>query len=181
MKCEMCSKEAEVRCLECCRLLCSEHGSGVTCAHSHSGGHKSEGVTVNFYLASSLKNIDWCRLMIRDLELLGHRCMYNWTTHGQVTLDKCRETASAELEGIHRADVLVLRLPGRRGSHVELGAALALRKPVVIVAFAEDELLQEGKPCAFYYHPMVKFIIVNEKVDNYWISAEMCKAVGEWK
>jgi nucleoside 2-deoxyribosyltransferase len=49
-------------------------------------------------------------------------------------------------------------LPGEYGTHVEIGAALALGKPVILHA-PDQKTLDTPYPCAFHYHPGVKLLI----------------------
>ena len=48
--------------------------------------------------------------------------------------DGYADTALAEIAAVREADVLVVLLPGGYGTHVEIGAALALGKPVILHA-----------------------------------------------
>jgi hypothetical protein len=66
--------------------------------------------------------------------------------------------AVAELEGVRYADVLVALLPGGYGTHVEIGAALALGKPVVLHA-PDRKTLETPYTCVFHHHPAVKLLI----------------------
>ena len=52
-------------------------------------------------------------------------------------------------------------LPGGRGTHAELGMAIAFRKPVILIA-TDDQLLAgaDERTCAFYSHLHV------ERVDS---------------
>jgi len=68
------------------------------------------------------------------------------------------EIALAELQGVHEADVLIALLPGGFGTHVEIGAALALGKPVILHA-PDLKTLETPYPCVFHYHPAVKILI----------------------
>ena len=61
------------------------------------------------------------------------------------------------------ADVLIVLLPGGHGTHVEIGAALALGKPVILHA-PDRKTLDAPYPCPFHYHPKVK-LLVSEDMD----------------
>lgn len=58
-----------------------------------------------------------------------------------------------ELEGVAKADFVVVLLPGGGGTHLELGFALARGKRVFL--HSEDPLIFELGPQtnAFYHHP----------------------------
>lgn len=69
--------------------------------------------------------------------------------------------AIAELQGVRDADVLVVLLPGGYGTHVEIGAALALGKPVILHA-PDRKTLETPYLCVFHYHPAVKLLISDQ-------------------
>lgn len=113
--------------------------------------------TRTFYVASGLENIEEARRVVALLTEAGLESAYDWTTHGPVWMHgarRVREVSVLELDGVARADVVIVRLPGGRGTHVELGAALALKKPVIIYAEIE-EFKFNARCCAFYHHPGV--------------------------
>ena len=66
--------------------------------------------------------------------------------------------AQQEIEAIRNADVLIVLLPGGLGTHVEIGAALALGKPVILHA-PNRETLNDPYPYIFHYHPGVRLVI----------------------
>ena len=72
--------------------------------------------------------------------------------------------ATREIDAVKAADFVVVLLPGGRGTHTELGAALALDKPVFLVAPHPQQLLDsQGLPNPFYYHPLVQVV---SRVEN---------------
>jgi hypothetical protein len=99
--------------------------------------------------------------LVRDaLARFGVGCSYDWTTHGPVFregIPRIREVAKAEIDGVLQADAVVVLLPGGRGTHAELGAALAAKKPVIVHSFcAETDFGNGSDACAFYHHPLVR-------------------------
>lgn len=89
------------------------------------------------YVASSIKNIDWVREVQEIIRDQGAEIAYDWTAHGDVTgqgAERCTEVAQSEIEAVRRADGLIVLLPGGRGTHIEIGIALALEKPVLVLA-----------------------------------------------
>lgn len=86
------------------------------------------------YVASSLYNIEAVRKAYEDLKEVGFQISYDWTTHGLVSdRSKLKEIAYKEIEGVRSADCLLFLTPARTGSHVELGIAIALNKPIYLV------------------------------------------------
>lgn len=76
------------------------------------------------------------------------------------------EIAESEIGGIKSADVVIVLMPGGYGTHVELGAALSLGKPVVMHV-TDRALLDEPYPCVFHHHPLVKiFVSASLNVEN---------------
>lgn len=117
------------------------------------------------YIASKLNNIPRVRLLSEMLRARGHSLTYDWTVNGPAYKESAsvaennrtmRGVAEAELGGIALADAVIVLLPGGRGTHVEIGAALALNKPVLIVGSESDHY--PGLPCAFYRHPFVRMV-----------------------
>lgn len=116
---------------------------------------------MKYYIATRLEN-HAAHNDVRDrLTTLGHALTYDWTTHGPVWrsgVEVIRQTEAKERQGIIDADFIVVLLPGGRGTHVELGFALALEKPIIL--WAADDAMFGATPetCAFYHHPCVRTI-----------------------
>lgn len=96
--------------------------------------------------------------LVRDaLAKLEVECTYDWTVHGAVFshgLERLREVAALEAGGVKDADVVVVLLPGGRGTHAELGMAIALGKPVILHSMnPRSDFGAEETTCAFYHHP----------------------------
>lgn len=106
-----------------------------------------------FYLATALKNSAE-RNVIRDtLTSLGYVETYDWTVHGDIRkcgADAMTDTVMKEMDGIRRADFVVVMLPGGRGTHAEIGIAMALDRRTFIIGdskyFADD-----GGTSIFYW------------------------------
>jgi nucleoside 2-deoxyribosyltransferase len=113
---------------------------------------------MNYYIATKLENHAEHNRLRDALSALGHRCTYDWTHHGPVYgsgLERVREIAQLEMRGVLDADALIMLWPGGRGTHVELGAAIAAGKPCVIVSDVEGHHVASPETCAFYHHPCV--------------------------
>ena len=86
------------------------------------------------YVASSLLNKENVNIFYKILTDNDHEITYDWTTHGRVVCqDELIDIAKKEFDGVVDADVLVMLMPARNGSHVEFGIALALGKPIILV------------------------------------------------
>ncbi len=81
---------------------------------------------------------------------------YDWTMLPRrgLTAADLAEYAAREREAIERSDLVILLLPGGRGTHVELGMALALGKKVFLCA-GDAEAFAPEDTVAFYHLPGV--------------------------
>lgn len=128
-------------------------------------------IGIHYYIASSLSNAAAVMLLRDELKVEGHVHTYDWTGHGAVFKDGAtrdenvkimQKTALAEAEGVTTADVVIVMLPGGKGTHVELGMALALKKPVIMVSdvhpyhAGQEHNDQRNFPCACWFHPLVR-------------------------
>lgn len=100
---------------------------------------------------------------MRELEALGHTITFDWTTidHLRPYEDNAQASARAaelEIDGVKAADVLVLVSHERGvGMFVELGAALALDKPVIVLAEPPARTM-------FFFHPLVQWVGTKDAV-----------------
>jgi hypothetical protein len=110
---------------------------------------------VRAYIASALENADNVRELRDLLAARGIELTHDWTVHGSVKdqgIERIREVAENELRGVAAADLVIVLLPGGRGTHIEFGIALATRRKwphtkIVIFGQQPDETGRE--PC-FY-------------------------------
>ncbi|HWQ59153.1 MAG TPA: group-specific protein [Clostridia bacterium] len=116
---------------------------------------------MRFYVASGLENQERVRLVIERICTRGHTMAYDWTTHGDV---RCKgeevliTIAGNETFAVIDASFVLILLPGGRGTHTELGLALASRSNKRIVLWSEtgEEFGSNEKTCAFYHHSAVE-------------------------
>lgn len=113
---------------------------------------------MKFYIATKLENHK-AHNNLRDwLKLHGHELTYDWSVHGPVFargLEVVREVALKEHDGVEAADAVIVLWPGGRGTHVELGMAIALGIPVFLMSSVSDHHAATKETCAFYHHPNV--------------------------
>lgn len=110
---------------------------------------------MRFYIGSGFKN---CELVNHYADLLtarGWTRTYDWTAHagGGFSLEDLADFARRERRAIGEADVAVILLPAGRGTHVELGMALALGKKVFLCGGGEEFSLENT--VNFYQLPEV--------------------------
>lgn len=68
--------------------------------------------------------------------------------------------ATLEQKAIEESDVVIIILPAGRGTHIELGMALALNKKVYLYSNSQEEFDIENT-VAFYQLPSVQKIVGN--------------------
>lgn len=134
-----------------------------------------------FYIASGLENAGQVRQVAETLKAAGWKHTYDWTVHGSVAgqgekaFVRC---AVNEVEGVIHAEVMVVLLPGGRGTHVELGLAVANAHltpsyPIICIysPTPDKDFGTERTTCAFYHHPAVqRFDDLDELVG--WLLSE---------
>lgn len=122
--------------------------------------HLRKGDLVKVYIATRLENWKLHNVLRDALAVRGVGLSYDWSTHGPVWeagRRRIREVSQLEALGVMEADLVVVLLPGGRGTHAELGMALAARVPVVLWAPGAQGDFFDAAPvtCAFYHHPGV--------------------------
>ncbi len=115
---------------------------------------------MKIYVASSLNNRDMAAKLVSQLRLSGHMITYDWTQRGDVRNNgemAMLETSQNEINAVMNADWVIVLLPGGKGTHTELGVALATRERKKIWIWSEDEAPFGGgsATCVFYHHPDV--------------------------
>jgi nucleoside 2-deoxyribosyltransferase len=114
---------------------------------------------MKYYIATKLENHAEHNRVRDHLAKLGHEITYDWTPHGPVYrsgLERIREIAELETKGVLDADVVIVLWPSGRGTHVELGMAIAAGKPVIFISSLQAHHEATTETCAFYHHPLVK-------------------------
>lgn len=112
-------------------------------------------------MASGVSNAARVNEAARVLAAHGHERTYDWTKHGDVSAEspeRKREVAKTEAQAVVEAELVVLLLPGRFGTHAELGIALASCANKRILLWSESSAPFDGEQgfCVFYHHPAVK-------------------------
>lgn len=105
---------------------------------------------MKFYVSTSVKNYKEAQAIINTLSVEGYSCTYDWTQKilsKESSEDDFYCISKLELKGIKNCDIFILLLPGGKGSHVEFGYALALKKFIILIF---DYL--SFYDCPFYIH-----------------------------
>lgn len=115
---------------------------------------------MRFYIGSGFKN---CELVNKFSEILrknGWQHTYNWTENinDDVTFEDLIVYSESEKKGIADADVVIILLPAGRGTHIELGMALALDKIIYLCSSDKDEFSIENT-VGFYELPQIRKVV----------------------
>ena len=119
---------------------------------------------MKYYVASGVSNAEKVNQAAAALNAAGHQRTYDWTGHGDVSkADPAfkRHVAASESMGVLEAELVVLLLPGRFGTHAELGMALATADNKRILLWSETPAPFDGTEgfCVFYHHPSVERMV----------------------
>lgn len=106
------------------------------------------------YVAGGLQNIDMVRQVQKAVRDLGGVINYDWTEHGSIAHlpDVWAAASAAEIEAASTCDLLIVCLPGGRGTHAEIGLALGGRAQEVIITGPTGDF------CLFYHATKVRLI-----------------------
>jgi nucleoside 2-deoxyribosyltransferase len=114
---------------------------------------------MKFYVASSFANKDKVQRVSSVLSELGYIHTYDWTRNDRAsTLGQLQEIGELEKRAVMESDFLVALLPAGKGSHIEMGIAIGLDKPVYVLSPNED-VYDFSLTSTFYHLPQVRLII----------------------
>ena len=114
---------------------------------------------MNFYISSRLINMDQVRHMASLLKDNGWTQTCDWTNFdlsSEDNPDSLRIIGERECDGVKAADIVIVITPQGRGTHIELGMAIALGKRVYIYHIDDSYFKCDDNTCAFYWLPQVK-------------------------
>lgn len=113
---------------------------------------------MKFYIASKLENATRVRELAEILKSWGWKHTYDWTEHGRVlNREALQSVAAEELAGAVRADLVIILLPGGKGTHTELGIALSHKKEIIMHSERLDPFdANGGETCSFYWLPGIE-------------------------
>ena len=109
---------------------------------------------MKFYIASKLGNYEQVRKLSGMLKACGWEHTYDWTAYGsikEVDVEILKEVGQKEFDGVRSADVVIVLAPQGKGTHVELGMAVALNK-IVYIHHEDDRYFKcDDNTSAFYW------------------------------
>ena len=116
---------------------------------------------MKFYIGSGFKNCELIHYYAKILEENGWQHTYDWTKNidDDVTREDLERYAKSEQRGIIDSDVVIIILPAGRGTHIELGMALALHKKIFLCAVREEFDIENT--VSFYELPDIVKLVGN--------------------
>ena len=117
---------------------------------------------MNFYIGSGMKNCKLVDYYAKVLNENGWNQTYNWVenVNDDVSIEDMTVYAKLESQGIIDSDVVIILLPAGRGTHIELGMALALNKKIFLCSAKKEEFSIENT-VAFYGLPNIVQLVGN--------------------
>ena len=98
---------------------------------------------MRIYVATKFTNMQRASVVMRELEKAGHTITHDWTVPEHNTRSRI-QCATDDLEGVKSADaVVLLRVDGMRGAWIEVGAALAQKKLVIVLDYDGEPVFLE--------------------------------------
>lgn len=117
---------------------------------------------MNFYIASKLENFEQVRSLAAKLKKAGWIHTYDWTVHGSVKETNpltLKHIGQKEFDGVRQADVVIVLTPQGRGTHTELGMAIALNKTIYLCHTDDTYFHCNDQTSSFYWLPQVQQFI----------------------
>ncbi|MCD5323374.1 MULTISPECIES: nucleoside 2-deoxyribosyltransferase [Pontibacillus] len=112
---------------------------------------------MNFYIGSGFQNKEQVQFVRDQLIQRGFIHTYDWTENERAASKEALvEIGQKEKDGVYEADLVVILLPGGKGTHIELGMALALNKTIILYA-PNREVEDFTKTSTFYHLPEIQY------------------------
>ena len=121
---------------------------------------------MKFYIGSGLKNYKLVNYYAKILKENSLEEAYNWVKNikNDITKKDLEKYAKEETQAIVNSDIIIILLPAGRGTHVELGMALALNKKIFLCSETNEEFNIKNT-VAFYELPNI-IKLVGTPVEN---------------
>jgi nucleoside 2-deoxyribosyltransferase len=104
---------------------------------------------MRFYIASGFENKEKVRWVSRKLVEAGHTHTYDWTKNNRASTEgELRAIGVDERNAVLESDVVLVLLPGGKGTHTELGMAIGLKKNIYLFS---SKRLDPATATTFYY------------------------------
>lgn len=117
---------------------------------------------MKFYIASKLNNYEQVRELAGILKKSGWIHTYDWTVHNfnkGIDSETLRVIGEKEYKGVKEADIVIVLTPQGRGTHTELGMAIAFGKKVFICHIDDMYFKNDDNTSSFYWLPQVNQLV----------------------
>lgn len=136
---------------------------------------------MKFYIASSFRNIENVRYVSEQLKSKGYCHTYDWTNNDRsssLSIEELKQIGQHEKEAVMLSDIVIVLLPAGKGSHIELGIALALNKRIILHS-PQGEVNDLAETSTFYHLEGVeKFMGSRHKLVEYILEKEKQPSIG---
>lgn len=110
-----------------------------------------EKIMKKFYIASSFQNKDMVNTVSSQLKNMDYVQTYDWTKNQRaLTFDDLKKIGQEEKMAVIEADFLIVLLPAGKGSHIELGIALAHDKKIYL--YSQNIEVNNFETTSTFYH-----------------------------
>lgn len=94
--------------------------------------------TLKFYVSTGYENKERAAELAEVIEAFGGyvTCKW-WNLSSAPDTSNLSQIGELEIEGIRNADIMIVMMPGKYGTHTEFGVALALGKKIILYASSE--------------------------------------------
>jgi hypothetical protein len=137
---------------------------------------------MKFYIASSFRNIHNVRYISGQLKSKGYSHTYDWTNHDRsfsLSIEELKQIGQQEKEAVMQSDIVIVLLPAGKGSHIELGIALALNKRIILHS-PQGEVNDLSETSTFYHLEGVeKFLGRTDKLVEFILEKEKQPSIEE--
>jgi len=113
---------------------------------------------MKFYIASKLENHEHVSYLADKLKSAGWTHTYDWIVHGsvkEISIEMLQEVGRMEYNGVKEADIVIILTPQGRGTHTELGMAIAFNKLIFLCHTDNTYFSCDDNTSAFYWLPQV--------------------------
>jgi len=123
---------------------------------------------MKFYVASGFQNKEQVRFVAAELIKCGWYHTYDWTQNTRAnSVEDLKRIGKLEKDAVAEADLVIVLLPGGKGSHIELGMAIAGGKKIFL--FSPDQTVMNMETTSTFYHlPEVELCLgtIEELIDK---------------
>ena len=115
------------------------------------------------YIGSKFKNANKVNELTNAFEKLDVINAYNWAANikEEETKEDLIDFAKKEMDAIKDADDVIFLLPLGKGSHIELGMALAYNKKIYLVSNDKNDF--DNNTVNFYEMDGIKKVVVSDE------------------